>query len=1390
MSMTMLSRASGAGAMPRHEGETMDLRVQLAVAKLANLLRRRGSKILTNSCTLSLSLPVYVQISNALSLFLHHTSDSGATSGVLDCKLVLDLEYLKSFLSRVPSLLLFQPVLGPPRAPPCLSLAPLRHLRHLTIKRVRGVATVMADLSILHPSLLSLTLEGCTPLDLLDLLSTCLGSLPPSAAGRPWPGLSRLSVTRCELACLPPPSLAATPHLTVLDLSRNLLTDSEVSCAVELLDNLSALDLSYNRLCSLPSTHPSALLTSLCLAYNRLDQLPLSLEHLPYLQHLDLSANCLLHHDVLAPLSALTKLIHLDLRSNPLTSSRLHRTLAASWLNPGVSAKSFLLDTQPLSSAEVSVIGTSKVLLSPAPSPRDANLAQSHLEPLSLPLDPDSVPRSAFSTGSAEGSLVSGYTVTTMGGSRRKRKKKRARVAVITDEAEFNEDGARTDSVSTAERLDSAPSDHAVDRENAASQLSELRSELGSEWLRVGNREKLDSILGVQQEQPEHSCSDLVIQGMISRENSVMMSRENSIAIEFKEGTPDTPNVEVKPEEKEVQATESPVTESKVEDVGESRDKDKSETPDVCLPSTPDIYSYSRNTSPDSEVGLEDKGVRLSVKVALQGDDSGECVECLELAISSQFLREMAGGVTRVKWFRHSLEQVEMVKELGEGEVRVALQFNTLRRDRRAREYVMSLASYSTLLSLCQQQLEAAKQAVGSSFSTLQCVRCQSLFSQSEDVGGDHGVLCPHCGSSMLIETQQHSQDTEQAASEDVELAIPVCETLDLQKVMEGPLARASTPRELDAGCFPGDSAAAGEEEEPQVSPVKHLHVTADIHNHVIQSQDSQMPDIVPRNTIQRSMSCDSDGVATVGVVRSETSSDISVLSDPSEASIEVLAPNSNHETKNNSSYQDIDTAEKELSIVMEQSADNEKIGEEGDAAPVDEDPVYTDDDMNDTLEDIDENKDANTCDKINETDETIYQDEIEEPSRDVGDEEDTATFMSCYSNEGSEGGAGEAGSTLLHSQDTDAGEGGGLGEQESYQAPEPLMEPHVMAWDFNDFSIADHRLQLWCSMELFGEDEDLLLVCRSKVYGGRGGGLVPGVAVMSNSKLYLLQCSGAESEEVGSWLQLLASASLSSIDRLVGLLGGTGLAVQLNQPEAHQGSGHSFYRLPVPLPTLQHSSTNSTTTSCFYLLLGDRARSERLGEALVTLLGEVRGGQPTPVTWLQEQETQLLLQQLNCEDDTLDYFTSSLVHQGPEGWVAASASLTGHTLHLTGDFFTWVLHEEEDRLRVLTQVNLKELTGFIVYEAWPERLTLEMESEHIELQLTTEDGVRALVGALRAPWEQGGNTSLEEAIKFHMASSNQIIVMQNLINTETGSLTSSTFDLDQWVKITTKSGN
>ena len=71
---------------------------------------------------------------------------------------------------------------------------------------------------------------------------------------------------------------------------------------LESLALLSCLSLSYNLLTYVPTLHPSAPLTSLRLSYNNIEQLG-PVTEMEHLEHLELAANCLMHHDALAPVS-------------------------------------------------------------------------------------------------------------------------------------------------------------------------------------------------------------------------------------------------------------------------------------------------------------------------------------------------------------------------------------------------------------------------------------------------------------------------------------------------------------------------------------------------------------------------------------------------------------------------------------------------------------------------------------------------------------------------------------------------------------------------------------------------------------------------------------------------------------------------------------------------------------------------------------------------------------------------------------------------------------------------------------------------------------------------------------------------------------------------------
>ena len=145
--------------------------------------------------------------------------------------------------------------------------------------------------------------------------------------------------------------------------------------------------------------------------------------------------------------------------------------------------------------------------------------------------------------------------------------------------------------------------------------------------------------------------------------------------------------------------------------------------------------------------------------------------EELQLTLGKEFLREQSRtGITKVKWFLHSLEKVALVqkeadsKAGGEANLQITLHFNTRRRDRREREYDISEENYGILMSVVNPILAASSEAVPL-LTSRHCVRCSLVF--------NHPLSsCPACGSTMLLEQEAEQPET----GEDV---VEACEALD-----------------------------------------------------------------------------------------------------------------------------------------------------------------------------------------------------------------------------------------------------------------------------------------------------------------------------------------------------------------------------------------------------------------------------------------------------------------------------------------------------------------------------------------------------------------------------------------------------------------------------------
>eukprot|EP00092_Neocalanus_flemingeri_P010449 GFUD01011260.1.p1 GENE.GFUD01011260.1~~GFUD01011260.1.p1 ORF type:complete len:1434 (+),score=529.61 GFUD01011260.1:103-4404(+) len=1421
----------------------MDPQVTKSVAKLADLLRKVGSRVLTNSCALSLSWPVYHQIATALSLFASHTTEQ---SKYLDCKLILDLEYLKSFLSRVPSLRLYhtsnQEFSG------LIYLAGLIHLRHLDLRRLP--VHLIQDLDSVRPQLRSLSVTKCS-FGVEELLSACLGSQPTPS---PWSSLSNLTMSHCSLTTLSA-ALSCTPHLTHLDCSHNQLSTTP---GLELLSNLSHLILSYNHLARVPPTHDSALLTHLSLAYNRLEQLsPLS--DLAYLEQLDLSGNCLMHHDALAPISALSKLLQIDIQYNPLSTHPKHRILASSWFNPALASSVPILDTIALSRAELVMIGSSRQIISPSVSPSSPLCEPNDSSITSIPFNLDDLPESASCTGSREGSIVSGYTVTTVGGSRRKkgkRKKKVMREAVISDETDYTE--TDTDRATTETEPDIEPSKVGVGAAVTkaivtASTLVELREQYGEDWLRAGAGDKLHSLLGIQEVEVEKD-TDTIIHDMVAKETElqrqVSVQRQASVAESevsevSKAGSRRSSDEAVDAIEQAdvvMREEENDVTKSLEEMVSKERELNRVST--VSNKSNDSTGFYSVYTDRETSPGAVDKGAMVAVLRAIPGDDSGE-VEELVLSISSEFIREQdLKGITRVKWFLHSIEQLDMVGRvkgdriksqhvLGD-KVKCALLFNTVRRDSRERVYTMSEAGYSTLMALAGPVLETAASA-NASVPSLQCVKCHSVFSAGVAVKTKQGSRCPNCGSSMVIESQPDPEQEDE--EEGVSLGIPACEMLDLTAIAET-ANRASTPRTFSREL----SMEAVAESQPEksylgqelpISPIKsavtNLSVTADIHNHVVNSPDANLPDLLPRPEPKRSRnSSDEEGGTSQGkekssspsLLRSDSSSDISVLSNPSECSIEVISMRGEQDLSVPAASQgdavtpvqgdhkmvESSSSGSMVDSVVAAEAGNDTFDSQNTPTKYNEDSAGSPTTHNRNRSTTSSNSLSPTKKRL-ETD-TVSMDEDSSVFHSCQEDTDTSLVEDCELTSAStmldlsetlsvesarSAGGSQGASPITVKSQTSTPLGASpltlatASQPQPAASPEPVEQISPISWNYSDYTMADHRVQLYCELSLFREEEDLLLLAKGSLHlRSTSSSLWEGVLVVTNKRIYALRITGKETEEPGDWLELRSSANVQKLSRLVGLVGGQGVGLELQSNS--KPAQPSFYRLPGVAG--YSSGYSGEGTDCYYLVMGDRGRVDRMMDQLVERLQEAVRSTPIPVTRLSQDEEAVISAQVarvspEAEPRVELFQMARMLEDGADEWERVSIIVTPSHIVVAQDFFHWLFTCKDKQLQIIGKEKIENLNNLAIYQTWPERTRLELADLKLKLKFETEAGVQELVGSIREAWELARGVKLEEVTSFHLSGSKEVVVMQTLLMDQ--SVTLESFDLTQWIKVTSQ---
>lgn len=114
--------------------------------------------------------------------------------------------------------------------------------------------------------------------------------------------------------------------------------------------------------------------------------------------------------------------------------------------------------------------------------------------------------------------------------------------------------------------------------------------------------------------------------------------------------------------------------------------------------------------------------------------------------------------------------------------------------------------------------------------------------------------------------------------------------------------------------------------------------------------------------------------------------------------------------------------------------------------------------------------------------------------------------------------------------------------------------------YSYTDFSVVDHRVKLHLYLHVFQqEQEELLFLLRAQIVPQSSSLSYPGCLVMSNRKVYVLQITGKEGDDPERWLQQVESSPIETLILLFPLLCQQGIGMELLHERGEEPSSFLF---------------------------------------------------------------------------------------------------------------------------------------------------------------------------------------------------------------------------------------
>ncbi|XP_073823890.1 uncharacterized protein isoform X2 [Musca autumnalis] len=899
------------------------------ISELAKLLRNNGDKILSCESTLTLSGTLLRALNDAFTL-IADSLEAGEVQNFQVLKpmnskppVFRDLQLIHDFVQKTALLCLVHypgdEYYGKIDISKFCTLKRLE-VQKIDIKQLAGIQRLRGQLEHL------ICIKSIKTVD--DIITHCGGD---NSNGFVWNELKNADFSYNNLQCVDT-SLEFAQYLQHLNLRHNKLQSVK---AIKWLPHLKTLDLSFNRLTQIPQFHMDACkrLQSLNMSNNLLEDL-MGIVKLDALTDLDLSDNFLLDHTYLLPLSALITLKFLNLFGNPLHCHPKHRLATCQYLHKNCSTVKFVLDFETLSKNEKSITGTHQLRQVGALNrytmrSSSSSIASSHVTPI----------RSSNTPASSVGSLVS-FKLTADNSSeseancnevevKQKKKSSKVRCVDIEDFTQANdlgnngdvaEDVMQSSIISLGKNKTSIPEETCKEHLETKRQIVELREKYGNEWLHSGNAEIMNNSSATQKididlerqksremfkeyikdvagdfvKSPDNlqvptatamtstptnnSLDNTMAQLMLSPiktqsetsdsslyksldqtetliNNNVGGGDEHTLYKSLDESKPGNPF--------EDSTNENTVAEKKTNDEKvEEKDKANEEEEDDHLK-----YVYSSTDNDD----LEQLSEREDDEETYIVYDTTNRNEAIFLTRSSNFLRERdpLTEKTKTKWSLKILESCDRIKSNT-----IRLNFDTVKVDKQERIYTVEEDLCQELEKklrdiLSQRDLREMNQTI------YRCVNCSCQFSQEiKNKITNMEIRCPDCKSCFVAEIH----------------VIP--KSLEKTNILMDKLSPASIVEELPTSIVP-----------LKVEDVAGIEVADDTNS--IGSATSLNESSCSKITTTNSESSFNSNQSLVGSSNTDRDldfktngeSDIDIISNPSQSSIEVLDQFSSRKT-------------------------------------------------------------------------------------------------------------------------------------------------------------------------------------------------------------------------------------------------------------------------------------------------------------------------------------------------------------------------------------------------------------------------------------------------------------------------------------------------------------